>query len=241
MLRILIPDWKNPDVEEYHLFVSVPETLAYAVARNLRHRAREDQSVLNILDLFEDAEIDLKKGYHMFSLVEKFCIWLYTGQIAPHDEKLDSWYEPNYYDLWFFGDILESPLFQNSVIKALVALEELGVDKTWKTRTFKACQYKRNMSPESWSAQPEHFREREILLFVMDSLVWEGLKNNGVQDIIKDGGPLALELTKRFVDLEATKESQNGLPPWDAVNIGKYLVPEFTEVDRLYFEHLNPY
>ncbi|KAL5316612.1 hypothetical protein ACEPPN_015661 [Leptodophora sp. 'Broadleaf-Isolate-01'] len=246
MLTIMIPDKRDPDVEEYHRFVSVPKALACAVASNLCIRLPGDKYFLNILDLFKNAEIDPKEELHTFDMVKSFSIWLYTEQvIARQQQHLGS--EIKYYDLWFFGEILGCPLFQDSIIKSLADLEISKTDKTWRSRTFSACwdgndlmwtqpgnvadprSWSSRPCPRSWSSQLVDFQKKKIILFAMDSLAWGGINDKEVQELIMGGGRLGWELAKRLVALETARESHHGLPPWDAANIGRYLVSENTE------------
>lgn len=157
-----------------------------------------------------------------------FVKWLYISTVAASIN--DAWLN----DLWYLGEKLGSPHFQNAVVKALFSAcfmdeevqhmsEAEEIEHIWKEAEFL---YDGQMAygADRWPGLPDViYRDNKRLMFVLDCRVHWGQDSEEFEAIIHAGGALAVHLVKRFAVRAADKLAGNVLTPWDLSNIQKYL------------------
>ncbi|KAJ8061856.1 hypothetical protein OCU04_009647 [Sclerotinia nivalis] len=161
-------------------------------------------------------------------LMDHFGHWLYTGNIDIGGFKV--------WDLWTFGETFGAPRYQNDVMKALcgegldsnpsfLITEYFGFD----SGTLKKCWEQANFTADAahkcfLELGTVYWGNKQMLKFVMDVIVFVGLKDSKVRRIIHDGGYVAEHIVKLL--LEAARSKTSTAAPWKSGNVKKYLVNE---------------
>ncbi|KAF7859554.1 hypothetical protein EAF04_008635 [Stromatinia cepivora] len=167
-------------------------------------------------------------GSNVSDLMDHFGHWLYTGKIDI--EGLKVW------DLWTFGEAFGAPRYQNDVMKALCGE---GLDNNpsflitkyfgFDSGTLKKCWEQANFTVDAahkcfLEQGTVYWGNKQMLKFVMDVIVFVGLKDSKVRRLIHDGGYVAEHIVKLL--LEAARGKTSTAASWKSRNVKKYLVNE---------------
>lgn len=212
--------------------VNWPTVVAKAVSTRFKgldkHGEYQTYTVFDCLGVSQ-AEFEPKLFRSTVSdLMDHFGKWLYTGNIDLNGQKV--------WDLWTFGEAFGAPRYQNDVMKALCAK---GLDNNpsliiTKYFGFNSITLKKCWEQADFGADEAHncfieqgtvyWGNKQMLKFVLDIIVFVGMKDSMVRAIIRNGGYIAEQVTK--LSLEAARGKTSIAAPWKSKNIRKYLVNE---------------
>jgi hypothetical protein len=160
-----------------------------------------------------------------------FAKWLYTSKMSRSDNI-------SYYDMWGFGEKIGAPELQNAALQMLGSDTERGKDKGnlaspqydfLQSMFMKACWDETKLpSGEGMDKflnyDGDFWQTHKRLLFTLDCAVWMGSDNGDVQELVLQGGHLALHIMQKMIAAAGNGGVRE--PPWSLANIKKYLVNE---------------
>ncbi|KUJ17059.1 uncharacterized protein LY89DRAFT_748262 [Mollisia scopiformis] len=210
----------------------LPEVLACAVSSRFRDICKSTKKrCFQAEELLGQSVEKFRKIFDynsIYDLLEVFSRWLYGIDFSEAKTAC--------YNLWFFGQKIGSPFFQNDAIRQLCST--VKVEKSELSDMFEDC-YNMGDLAQIWDRSdfaPDneleydqdtevHWDNKQMLKFVLDVHAFVSLQDeNVVRMVFLAGGRCTYHLTQIFV--EAVKAGGFDGAPWEERNIHKYLLEE---------------
>lgn len=208
----------------------VPEALVSAVSAHFRELcSSHTKRIFTTTELLGECPYKYESKLYVAGLDDVLLVfveWLYTGR-----ELSGNCYR---HDLWHFGQKIRAPAFQNTILRGLRSELQrshthMGTTEYQHADQVNDCWKKADFSKDDENGcdlknqNTVYWENKQFLKFMLDFLVYVGLESSIVTRVLRDGGDIAIQLSKLML------KAASGGPakaPWDPQNFSKYLLDE---------------